>query len=68
MSSAAVAPETYAWAAQEGPQRTAIWMGEAVQELFPIKLKSMKKLIVELVEHLDGFGSVVIFLTRRWQK
>ena len=34
MSSAAVAPETYAWAAQEGPQRTAIWMGEAVQELF----------------------------------
>ena len=26
--------EDYAWAAQEGPQRTAIWMGEAVQELF----------------------------------
>ena len=32
--SSAVAPDNYAWAAQEGPQRTAIWMGEAVQELF----------------------------------
>ena len=26
--------DSYAWAAQPGPQRTAIWMGEAVQELF----------------------------------
>ena len=26
--------EDYAWVTQEGPQRAAIWMGEAVQELF----------------------------------
>ena len=27
-------PEQYSWAAQPGPQRTAVWMGSAVDELF----------------------------------